>query len=253
MSYISTTSSTPTKIAQTTTETLTRTTTVRSPRKVTTRTITTSSTRTITTPTPTSTPSRQEQSRSPDPSEEFDELDDPNEDASITFASAMSSPPTPPPSPSQHTLPRSNRLSPSTVRTELPSSGARAAAASHSASAGRDNNNNISEFYERRYPGRVPHPEAIIPVVPSPPCYYSVTAGLQVGVFGDWNLASSLVTGVSGARFKGHRRFHQAWLAYYQEYMRKEIKILDEYQNTAPLRTQLVDLGLDHLFHDLSL
>ncbi|KAK1217084.1 hypothetical protein PQX77_020268 [Marasmius sp. AFHP31] len=167
----------------------------------------------------------------------------------------MSAPPTPPSSPFQHTSSRSTTPSIPTVATEqLPSSRAQGATCPPCAPAAQnDDDGQIVAFYERRYPGSIPHPRTIVAVAPSPPRYYVVTAGRQVGVFVHWPTVSTLVTGISGAKFKGYRRFHQAWLAYYREYAGKAIQILDDYQDTAPLHTQLVDIGLEHLVHDLSL
>ncbi|KAK1225154.1 hypothetical protein PQX77_011910 [Marasmius sp. AFHP31] len=236
---------TPVK-SQTRTRSHTQTITKQSPGKFLTRTTTTIHTTTVVIGNPPSS----SQSRTSKTSSTHDDSDDPNEDATITFATDSDNDhtptvvsATPPISPALSSRP-SRSLPPAS---SLPPSSPAPSISAPSSRLERDTEDHITAYYEHRYPGKVPHPDTLIPSASRPTYYYVVTAGVQVGIFTDWNHTSSLVTGISGAAHQRQRRFHRAWLVYNQEYRARRVRILSEHQDTAPLHAQIQDNGLEDL------
>ncbi|KAK1230271.1 hypothetical protein PQX77_006646 [Marasmius sp. AFHP31] len=116
------------------------------------------------------------------------------------------------------------------------------------------NDDQVAAFYEARYPGRVPSPgEPDNASLRGFPIYYVVTAGRSVGIFTDWNYASSLVNGVRHASHRSYTQSFRAWTTYRCAWESKKIRVLETYQDAAPLYTQIVDNGLDQDFGNLSL
>ncbi|KAL0571330.1 hypothetical protein V5O48_010628 [Marasmius crinis-equi] len=111
----------------------------------------------------------------------------------------------------------------------------------------------IIAFYAARYPGRVPHPNQLHGSATKYQTYYVVSRGTSVGIFTDWNIAGKFVLGVKGNKYQGYNHFYRAWCAYWEEWCRKDIRVLSHYQDTAPVETQVQDSGLDLAMDNLTL
>ncbi|KAJ8083442.1 hypothetical protein PM082_009316 [Marasmius tenuissimus] len=228
----------------------TRTVTEQSPGKVITRTTTRT---TVVTESP-SRSSRASSSYKPTSSRQstrHDDSDNPNEDATILFTTDLE----PETASSSATVSNTYGTPRSTTRSQPspPPSQASSPTSSPPTAESGDTEESLARFYEVRYPGKVPDPQTLRAPATTTRMFYVVTAGVEVRIFTDWNKASSLVTGISGAWHESQRRFYQAWLVYYKCYMSRSIETLDEYQNTAPLDMQLADHGLDDLVNSLSI
>ncbi|KAL0057317.1 hypothetical protein AAF712_016051 [Marasmius tenuissimus] len=219
------------------TKTHSRTIVEQSPGKVSIRT-TTRTTTVVVTDTP-SRPSRRAPPQSSSTVSEEDS-DDPNDDAVIVFASATEADSVPP-SPTDTLTHSVSVASPSRHTSQSMSSSAASAA---SVPAETDGEHGLIAYYEARYPGKVPVPSQIMEANARAFMYYVVTKGIQVGIFDDWLVASGFVLGVSGARHKKYRDYSAAWDMYHREYTSKKIRVLNRYQDTAPVHLQLSDNSL---------
>ncbi|KAL0063016.1 hypothetical protein AAF712_010147 [Marasmius tenuissimus] len=243
------------------TKSSTRTVEQRSPTKTVTRTTTHTKTVVVTTSPSGSVPR-------PPPSPQFSDSDNPNDDAVIEFATDSEEeeeipPPTYTPMasgthPTNHSQPvrppRSQSVPLPRPQTARPPRSSHSPPATTSGTADTSNDEQIAAYYESRYPGLVPYPgKPENASLRGTSLYYVVTAGRSVGIFTDWNYASSLVSGVSNASHQRHTRSFRAWLAYRHAWASKSIRILDNHQDTAPLHTQILDNGLDRQLGNLSL
>ncbi|KAL0566396.1 hypothetical protein V5O48_015620 [Marasmius crinis-equi] len=174
-----------------------------------------------------------------------DDSDDPNDDATITFATDSE----------DESHPPSIFLS---TQTHVSLSPSISSVSSLSRSSDcppniPDSDRPLVAHYEARYPGKVPHPNTLKAKRTEFSPYYVVFAGLSVGIFGDWEAASDLVTGVSHAKHRSYPRFHQAWFAYFKAYQARRIRVLGQHQDTAPVEYQIADSGLEPGFANISL
>ncbi|KAL0063574.1 hypothetical protein AAF712_009491 [Marasmius tenuissimus] len=174
--------------ARTITKTYTRKVEERSPGKVTIRTTSRTSKEAVTkTPVPTARPPRE-----PTPHEDFDDSDDPNEDATISFATDSedeSHPTSPPPSWMNLTAYTTASSQPPTRPSSTVIPAVPAAHVGDPVAAGAGNPGNegaVSAYYEARYPGLVPHLDKIDVHPTKFKLYYVVTGGTSVGIFTDW-------------------------------------------------------------------
>ncbi|KAL0575881.1 hypothetical protein V5O48_006103 [Marasmius crinis-equi] len=109
----------------------------------------------------------------------------------------------------------------------------------------------IEAYYQSRYPGKVPHPDSYRSLPVNIGSYHVISAGTSVGIFTDWTHASHFVLGVSKNRHKEYRFSWQAWLAYRHAWESKHVRVLGQYQDTAPLETQLEDMTLGGRLADI--
>ncbi|KAK1216062.1 hypothetical protein PQX77_021312 [Marasmius sp. AFHP31] len=166
------------------------------------------------------TPSRTTRPTAPQsPAASQEDSDDPDNDATIIFASDTevgSAPSSPTTSQVSVTVaappPRSSR---STLSRSVPST-----------SPETSGQSDLHAYYQSRYPGKVPAPNEIKYPKKREAKYYVVTVGLEVGIFADWLVASGFVFGVSGARHKSFRDYSDAWAMYEQAYTSKTIRML---------------------------
>ncbi|KAJ8077373.1 hypothetical protein PM082_001803 [Marasmius tenuissimus] len=131
------------------------------------------------------------------PSTAQDDSDNPNDDATISFARDSDVDHTPTVvTAASHTTSRSNppllsQLSPSLASESSVSSSSPVPLTQASRLQARSrsgNNQSPSTYYEFRYgPGKIPHPNTMKAEPKSrPEDYYVVTRGIQVGIFTDW-------------------------------------------------------------------
>ncbi|KAJ8093371.1 hypothetical protein PM082_020228 [Marasmius tenuissimus] len=262
--------STPTK-TRSKTKTYTSTVTDQSPGRVVTRTTTRTTVEVITeTPTSSTPTSNRSTSRRSQSTASDADIDNPNDDATISFSTAADTSTITPPSlrssrpattPQSQcslrssTTSRSQQSQPPSLAPQRSGSTSTSAHVTTATSSARSMDHELISYYEDRYPGKVPHPQTLASEVnrTSTKQFYVVTSGLQVGIFTNWTFAASLVIGVSRAKHESHGKFYDAWIVYYREYRAKNIHVLSEYQDTAPLQTQLVDNGLAEDVANLSL
>ncbi|KAL0567343.1 hypothetical protein V5O48_014655 [Marasmius crinis-equi] len=102
----------------------------------------------------------------------------------------------------------------------------------------------IQAYYQTRYPGKVPHPNSFRSLPVNQGDYYVVSGGKSVGIFTNWNYAAEFVLGVRKNKYKHYTTSWQAWLGYRSEWETKQIRVLGQYQDTAPLETQIEDMAL---------
>ncbi|KAK1218522.1 hypothetical protein PQX77_011588 [Marasmius sp. AFHP31] len=162
---------TPVK-SRTRTRSRTQTVTKQSPGKFMTRTTTTIRTTTVVVGNPSSSsqPTPSQISSTPDDS------DDPNEDATISLATDSDDDHTP--TIVSTTPPVSTALS-SRLSHSLPPASSLPTFSPAPSRLERDTEDRLAAYYERRYPGKVPHPDTLVPSASSPASYYVVTAGVQ--------------------------------------------------------------------------
>ncbi|KAJ8088988.1 hypothetical protein PM082_014235 [Marasmius tenuissimus] len=222
--------------------------------KITTRTVT--RTTTVVVPKTPSQPPNQPDAPSFSTPESADDSDNPNDDATIQFATDSESEGEPlPPSPSPPARTGSSGYLTPTINSRPPSSsrpGPAASAAIPPGTANVSGDDEIHAYYEKLYPGRVPHPDTYKDSNNWSE-YHVVSKGRSVGIFPSWNITTALVTGVRRAGYCRFDLHYQAWLAYRQAWGSKELEILNAYQNTAPLDSQIANSGLDSSFQNLTL
>ncbi|KAK1225662.1 hypothetical protein PQX77_011386 [Marasmius sp. AFHP31] len=180
-----------------------------------------------------------------------DDSDNPDDDATIEFATDSDSDFLP----SSHissrvhlggSVPASSQSSPHLSSRSIPSK-------SEPQTSDTNSDCLVAAYYEERYPGRVPQPRDLKEPEPRSPIYYVVTSGRSVGIFTDWNLVSNLVMGVSKASFHKHKQFVKAWVAYRYSWASMRVHVLQAHQDCAPLHTQLTDSGLEFSLGNITL
>ncbi|KAL0563248.1 hypothetical protein V5O48_018826 [Marasmius crinis-equi] len=102
----------------------------------------------------------------------------------------------------------------------------------------------IQAYYQACYPDKVPHPNLFRSLPVNQGDYYVVSGGKSVGIFTNWNYAAEFVLGVRKSKYKHYTTSWQAWLGYRSEWETKQIRVLGQYQDTAPLETQIKDMAL---------
>ncbi|KAL0566352.1 hypothetical protein V5O48_015660 [Marasmius crinis-equi] len=170
---------------------------------------------------------------------------DPNEDATITFATDSE----------DETSPPSVFLSTRTHASLSPSISSVSSLSMSSVACPSkipDSDRHLSAYYEARYPGKIPHPSTLTTDRTNFSPYYVVFAGLSVGIYDDWDEVSDLVTGVSHAKHRSYPRYYHAWLAYFKAYHARRLRVLGRHQDTAPVEHQIVDSGLESGFANIS-